>query len=94
MQAKIVQLIDRDWIVSVVDVENIVAAMEVRGAKFTGLSKNYAATLAANPTAAVPRPMLWDLPEFDGFAGPMYDKIDGVDAVRYESWKAYDRLSA
>lgn len=59
-------------------------------------SPSYAATLAANPDAAVPRTMLWDQPTFDGFAGPMYGKsyTDGSECLRYEAWKAYDRLSA
>lgn len=95
MKAKIVQLVDKNWIVSIVDLDDLVAAMEVRGGKFKGTSKSYAAVLAANPGAAVPRPMLWGQPEFDGFAGPMYDKDDaGADCLRYEDWPAYELMSA
>lgn len=93
MKAKIVQLVDTDWIVSIVGEAELVAFMEMRGAKLTGKSKNLADKAATG--AAVPRPMLWDQPTFDGFAGPMYDKDDaGNDCLRYEAWKAYERLSA
>lgn len=96
MKAQIIQMVGNQMVASTVDVENLIAAMEVRGAKFKGLSPSYADRLAKNPNAAVPRQMLWEQPQFDGFAGPMYgrDYDTGEDCLRYEAWKAYEILSA
>lgn len=53
--------------------------MQVRGHKLTGYH-----------TSPQTRTELQNQPEFKGFAGPMWDG----DAVRYENWAAYERLSA
>lgn len=71
------------------------AAAVAAGMVQKGTSKNYADVLARNPGAAVPRQMLWDQPQFDGYAGPMYGRSyeTGEDCLRYEGWKANDILS-
>jgi len=58
---------------------DIFAWMEARGRKHTG-----------DETSASRRQELQGQPKFDGFAGPMWDG----DAIRYEDWQAYERLSA
>ena len=58
---------------------DIFAWMEARGRKHTG-----------DENSASRRQELQGQPKFDGFAGPMWDG----DAIRYEDWQAYERLSA
>jgi hypothetical protein len=82
MKAKIVQMVEGRMIVSIVDAENIIPAMEVRGAEFIGLT-----------TRPRLRAELQGQPRFSTFCGPMYDEIDGVPALRYEDSDSNARLS-
>jgi hypothetical protein len=66
--------------------EDVIAA----GFKQVGTSRSYADVLAANPKAAVPRPMLWAQPTFENWIGPMYG---GEGVLRYETPEAYDLYS-
>lgn len=66
--------------------EAVVAA----GFKRIGTSRSYADVLAANPDAAVPRPMLWEQPLFENWVGPMYG---GPGVLRYETPEAYELYS-
>jgi hypothetical protein len=41
------------------------------------------------------KPELQGQPKFKKLAGPMYGgEEDGVPVIRYESWEAYERMSA
>lgn len=83
MKAQIVQMVDKDMISTWVEVENLIAAMEVRGFKPTG-------QVGRSPL----RGCLVGKPKFTGIYGPMYGQDEaGNDAVRYEEPAAYDILS-
>lgn len=62
-----------------ITVEAFIAVMEEAGFKHTGYGHN-----------ARQREELQGQPKFDGLAGAMWDG----DAIRYETWAAYDVLSA
>lgn len=95
MKVQLVQTTDEGMASTVFQsVDDAMAGLEIRGYKFTGLSRNYADVLASNPRAAVARKELWDQPKFDGLAGPMWGgEENGEPILRYEDWKAYDKLS-
>jgi len=80
MKATLVQSIEGQLIASEFAVENIEAAMSVRGYTFTGYN--------FNPRQ---RAELQGLPMFAELAGPMYD---GAGRVRYEDSRANAQLSA
>lgn len=82
MKAKIVQMVEGQMIVSIVDADNIIPAMEVRGAEFVKLT--------SRPSL---RSELRGQPIFGSFRGPMYDEIDGQPALRYEDTASNARLS-
>lgn len=83
MKAQIVQMVDKDMISTWVEVEDLTAAMEVRGFKPNG--KKGAEHL---------RECLRGQPKFDGIYGPMYGRDEnGNDALRYEDQASYDILS-
>ena len=80
LTAKIVQVVEGQFIVTEVPMLNLDAAMEVRGFN-----------LAGSETNTRLRPILQGLPIFSGVLGPMYD---GPGRVRYETPAAYDIISA
>jgi len=82
MKAKIVQMVEGRMIVSIVDAENLIPAMEVRGAEFVKLTNR--------PSL---RAELQGQPIFSTFCGPMYDEINGTPCLRYEDSSANERLS-
>ena len=85
MKAKIIQAVDGRLIPTIVDLPNLITAMEVRGSTVTGTSTSrYFAD----------RPHLDGQPTFSNFCGPMHDVIDGQPAIRYEDREAYRILSA
>jgi len=67
------------------NLEDFLAGAEVRGFKADGLSKVY----PADQKGAFPRAELQGQPKFKGLCGPMWD--GGV--LRYEDWKAYEKMS-
>lgn len=87
MKAKIVQSVDGMLIASVVEAENIIPAMEVRNARFTGVKRDRLGARYPLRKELIGQPM------FDTFCGPMYDEIDGQPAIRYEDNEANERLS-
>jgi hypothetical protein len=78
MKARIIQVVEGHFIPTEVAIEDIIPAMEVRGAQMTGFCNRRGI-----------REELRGLPVFSGFAGPMWDG----DAIRYESSEAYNMLS-
>lgn len=62
-----------------ISVDAFIAVMEEAGFKHTGYSHS-----------SHQRAELQGQPKFDGLAGAMWDG----DAIRYETWKAYEVLSA
>jgi hypothetical protein len=86
MKYRIVQVLQingkREWLVT--DVDDIVAAMEIRNAPVERMTR------LDGPA----REELRGLPVFKGFAGPSWGGIeDGETIVRYEDWNAYNILS-
>jgi hypothetical protein len=86
MKYRIVQVLQvdgkREWLVT--DVDDIVAAMEIRNAPVERM------TSMTGPL----REELRGLPVFKGFAGPSWGGIeDGEVIARYEDWNAYNILS-
>ena len=80
MKAKLVQMVDGQFAVTEVDMNNAIDAFGVRGYAHTGFNFN-----------AHHRAELQGAPTFKNLCGPMYD---GPGCVRYEEWAAYERLSA
>lgn len=78
MKYRLIQEINGRSIATEFNDENLMAAMEIRGFKFDRIS-NFPPH----------REELQDQPKFKGLAGPMWDG----DAIRYEDWKTYERLS-
>jgi hypothetical protein len=86
MKYRIVQVLQvdgkREWLVT--DVDDIVAAMEIRNAPVERMTRQ------SGPL----REELRGLPVFKGFAGPSWGGIEGGETiVRYEDWNAYNILS-
>lgn len=79
MKYKLIQEVNGLGIETELNYENLMAAMEIRGFKFAGFRNS--------PNQRIE---LEDQPIFKGVAGPMWDG----DAIRYEDWKTYERLSA
>lgn len=79
MKAKIVQRVENQFVISIVELENIIPACTVRGYEFSGFNANHRQ-----------RTELQGAPTFSGLLGPMWDG----DCLRYEDQEANDILSA
>ena len=80
-KAVYVALTEAGWITEVFEGENLIAAMEVRGYEYAGTE-----------TQTHLRQELQGAPKFKGLCGPMWGGAE--TPLRYETWKAYERLSA
>lgn len=78
MKARIIQFVEGQFIRTEVEFENIIPAMEVRGANFERIHNSKRTREELNG---------W--PVFSSFAGPMWDG----DAIRYEDVETYRTLS-
>ncbi|MFM2288827.1 MAG: hypothetical protein RL684_1970 [Pseudomonadota bacterium] len=68
------------------NIENLLAALEVRGGKWDGKLQK-----AQSANGIQFREEIAGQPIVEGFAGPCYG---GPGIVRYECWATYERLSA
>jgi hypothetical protein len=79
MNVKLIQRVDGLMIASEFDLNDIEAALSIRGYQQTGINQN--------PNQ---RAELQGLPTYAELAGPMYDG----GKIRYEDWASNERLSA
>lgn len=80
---RLVRIIEGQWLVEDFTEDQLVAAMEVRGMTYDKIE-----------TGRQLREELQGQPRFNGVAGPMWGgEEEGQPVIRYEDWKAYDRLS-
>lgn len=78
-KARLIQTVDGKLTQTDFDIENIIAAMSVRGFEFIDVN--------SNPRQ---RAELQGQPKFKGVTGPMWDG----DAIRYECPESYAQISA
>lgn len=86
-KAVLVQVVEGSMVASEFAIENLEAAMEVRGYKVSG----YKGSIAPGSQRISYREEMIGQPIFSGLCGPMYG---GEGVVRYEDSGANDRLSA